>query len=70
MTNPMVEENFFFRFFGLRMTQFEKKNDFFFLIFFENFEIFEILGPQGTLKTPWRDDEAIRTPWIGLKSEY
>ena len=31
----------------------------------ENFEIFEnseILGPHGTLKTPWRDDEAIRTP--------
>ena len=65
MTNPMVEEKIFFRFFrffGLRMTQFEKKMKKKFLIFFEIFENFEILGPQGTFKTPWRDDEAIRTP--------
>ena len=62
MTNPMVEENFFFSFFGLRMTQFEKKMKKKNSIFFENFENFEILGPQGTLKTPWEDDEPLRTP--------
>ena len=35
-----------------------KKN--FFDFFFQNFENFEILGPHGTLKTPWEDDEPLR----------
>ena len=31
---------------------------------------FEILGPHGSLETPWGDDEPLRTPQICLKSEY
>ena len=71
MTNPMVEEkNFFFVFLDSEWLNSKKKWKKIFLIFFENFEIFEILGPHGTLKTPWDDDDPLRTPWIGLKSEY
>ena len=54
MTNPMVEEKNFFSFFWTQNDSIRKKkwkkN---FSIFFQNFENFEILGPHGTLKTPW-----------------